>query len=89
MELVITNRVSVPAAFYEEVKANVTWMLPYLHRHDNLVPEDLVGLGFWCGLDEADQRMAKACIEHMSQARVLPISPRDAEPECTHFYVLG
>lgn len=89
MELVITNRASVPAALYEEVKANITWMLPYLHRHDNLVPEDLVGLGFWCDLDEAEQRMVRACIAHMSQVGVLPISPCDAVPESTHFYVLG
>jgi hypothetical protein len=44
MDLAITNRVSVPAALYEEVKANVILNLPFLQRLDYIVPEDLVGL---------------------------------------------
>jgi hypothetical protein len=89
MDLAITNRVSVPAALYEEVKANVILNLPFLQRLDYIVPEDLVGIEFWCDLDDRQQRLAKACIAHMVQTRVLPISPRETWLEAAHFYVLG
>jgi hypothetical protein len=89
MDLVITNRVSVPAAFYEEVKAKVILSLPFLDRLDSIVPEDLVGPYFWCGLDDRQQRQVKACIAHMVHTRALPISPRETWLEAAHFYVLG
>jgi hypothetical protein len=89
IELVTTTRVDVPVALYEKVRSSLTWNLPYLHGLNYLVPEDLVGPEFWCDLTDTEKRMAKACIAHMSQSKVLPIRPRDSEPECTNFYVLS
>lgn len=89
VELITTTHISVPVAFYEKIRLIIAENLPCLRSFDYLVPEDLLGLGFWCDLSDAEKRMAKASMAHLSQSNVLPIQARDAEIEHPHFYVLS
>lgn len=93
INLVTTSCVTVPVALYEKVRSNIIFSLPYMNgqmnRQDNLVPEDLVGLGLWCELTDAEKGMAKACIAHLAQTRVLPIRAKDSMTAHPHFYELA
>jgi hypothetical protein len=89
IELVATVRESVPVPFYEKIQSSITWNLPHLHPDDYFVPEDLVGIGLWCDLTDDEKRMAKACIAHLSETKVLPICTRDAKLDYPHFYVVA
>ena len=88
LQVTVTDRVSVSSAFYAELKTQIEHNIAYLHNFERLVPEDLIGLELWCEFGQAEKRMARICIAHLSQTGALPIRALEFDLEYPEFYVL-